>query len=131
MFIILLHLFLKLKTIKQPVPCEKQEKKSCGRDKRIGSVAEKLVPFMALLYILLSFGVVFFHLENVPGVFSSIIQGAFSPSAVTGGVVGSFFTSMKRGVSRGIFSIKSAKNIQKQSTSAPTVVFGLLGVIIE
>ena len=75
-----------------------------GGIKRIGSVAEKLVPFMALLYILLSFGVVFFHLENVPGVFSSIIQGAFSPSAVTGGVVGSFFTSMKRGVSRGIFS---------------------------
>ncbi len=56
-----------------------------GGIKRIGSVAEKLVPFMALLYILLSFGVVFFHLENVPGVFSSIIQGAFSPSAVTGG----------------------------------------------
>ena len=50
-----------------------------GGIKRIGSVAEKLVPFMALLYILLSFGVVFFHLENVPGVFSSIIQGAFSP----------------------------------------------------
>ena len=75
-----------------------------GGIKRIGSVAEKLVPFMALLYILLSFGVVFFHLENVPGVFSSIIQGAFSPSAVTGGVVGGFFTSMKRGVSRGIFS---------------------------
>lgn len=75
-----------------------------GGIKRIGSVAEKLVPFMALLYILLSLGVVFLHLENVPGVFSSIIQGAFSPSAVTGGVVGSFFTSMKRGVSRGIFS---------------------------
>lgn len=75
-----------------------------GGIKRIGSVAEKLVPFMALLYILLSLGVVFLHLENVPSVFSSIIQGAFSPSAVTGGVVGSFFTSMKRGVSRGIFS---------------------------
>lgn len=75
-----------------------------GGIKRIGGVAEKLVPFMALLYILLSLGVVFLHLENVPRVFSSIIQGAFSPSAVTGGVVGSFFTSMKRGVSRGIFS---------------------------
>ncbi len=75
-----------------------------GGVKRIGSVAEKLVPFMALLYVLLSLGVVFLHLEHVPGVFSSIIQGAFSPSAVTGGVVGSFFTSMKRGVSRGIFS---------------------------
>lgn len=75
-----------------------------GGIKRIGSVAEKLVPFMALLYILLSLGVVFLHLERIPEVFSSIIQGAFSPSAVTGGAIGSFFTSMKRGVSRGIFS---------------------------
>lgn len=75
-----------------------------GGIKRIGSVAEKLVPFMALLYILLALGVVVLHLENVPGVFSSIIRGAFSPSAVTGGAVGSLFISMKRGVSRGIFS---------------------------
>ena len=37
-------------------------------------------------------------------VFSSIIRGAFDPAAVTGGAVGSFFMSMKKGVSRGIFS---------------------------
>ena len=75
-----------------------------GGIKRIGNVAEKLVPFMALLYIVLSLGVVFINIDKVPGVFASIISGAFTPSAVTGGAVGSFFLSMKKGVSRGIFS---------------------------
>ena len=59
-----------------------------GGVKRIGNVAEKLVPFMALLYILLALGVVLLHASRIPLVFS----------------IGSFFTSMKRGVSRGIFS---------------------------
>lgn len=75
-----------------------------GGIKRIGSVTEKLVPFMALFYILLALGVVLINFRNIPHVFYSIIDGAFRPRAVTGGVVGSFFLSMKKGVSRGIFS---------------------------
>ena len=75
-----------------------------GGVKRIGKVTEKLVPFMALLYILLALGVVFLNIRKVPAVFGMIFEGAFSPSAVTGGAVGSFFLSMQKGVSRGIFS---------------------------
>ena len=75
-----------------------------GGIKRIGKVAEKLVPFMAILYIALAIGVVLLNVQRVPAVFGSIIRGAFNPAAVTGGVVGSFFTSMTKGVSRGIFS---------------------------
>ncbi|MCI7814153.1 MAG: sodium:alanine symporter family protein [Lachnospiraceae bacterium] len=75
-----------------------------GGIKRIGRVTEKLVPFMALIYIVLALGVVLFNIKNVPHVFYSILCGAFNPSAITGGVVGSFFMSMKKGVSRGIFS---------------------------
>lgn len=75
-----------------------------GGIKRIGQVTEKLVPFMALLYIVLAIGVILLNLNVVPSVFASIIEGAFHPSAVTGGVVGSLFLSMKKGVSRGIFS---------------------------
>ena len=75
-----------------------------GGIKRIGQVTEKLVPFMALLYIVLALGVILLNLHVVPSVFASIIEGAFHPSAVTGGVVGSLFLSMKKGVSRGIFS---------------------------
>ena len=75
-----------------------------GGIKRIGQVTEKLVPFMALLYIVLALGVILLTLTVIPSVFASIIEGAFHPSAVTGGVVGSLFLSMKKGVSRGIFS---------------------------
>ena len=75
-----------------------------GGIKRIGKVTEKLVPFMAILYIILAVGVVLLNIKNVPGVFADIFYGAFNPAAVTGGVVGSFFTSMTKGVSRGIFS---------------------------
>lgn len=75
-----------------------------GGIKRIGNVTSKLVPFMAIMYIVLALGVIIFHIKSVPAVFTSIIEGAFHPASVTGGVVGSFFMSMKKGVSRGIFS---------------------------
>lgn len=75
-----------------------------GGIKRIGQVTEKLVPFMAVVYIILALGVVILNYKNIPTVFVSIFKGAFSPASVTGGAVGSFFMSMKKGVSRGIFS---------------------------
>lgn len=75
-----------------------------GGIKRIGQVAEKLVPFMAVIYIILAIGVVILNYRNIPTVFVSIFKGAFSPASVTGGAVGSFFMSMKKGVSGGIFS---------------------------
>ncbi|WP_301956362.1 sodium:alanine symporter family protein [uncultured Eubacterium sp.] len=75
-----------------------------GGVKRIGKVTEKLVPFMALFYIALAIGVVILNIGNLPTVFASIFKGAFNPRSVTGGVVGSIFICMKRGVSRGIFS---------------------------
>ena len=75
-----------------------------GGIKRIGQVAERLVPFMAVLYILLALGIIVLNIGHIPAVFASIFKGAFSPASVTGGAVGSFFMSMKKGVSRGIFS---------------------------
>ncbi len=75
-----------------------------GGIKRIGRVTEKLVPFMAILYILLAIGVIIVRAGQIPAVFASIFEGAFQPKAVTGGIVGSMFMSMKKGVSRGIFS---------------------------
>lgn len=75
-----------------------------GGIKRIGQVTEKLVPFMAVLYVILALGVIIMNIEHVPAVFGEIFSGAFSPRAATGGVIGSMFLSMKKGVSRGIFS---------------------------
>ena len=75
-----------------------------GGVKRIGQVTEKLVPFMALLYIVLSVGIILFRIQALPSVIQAIFEGAFKPAAVTGGAVGSLFMSIKKGVSRGIFS---------------------------
>ena len=75
-----------------------------GGIKRIGRVSEKLVPIMAVLYIVLGIGVIVMNIDRIPAAFASIFEGAFNPRAVTGGIVGSFFLSMKNGISRGIFS---------------------------
>lgn len=75
-----------------------------GGIKRIGQVTEKLVPFMALLYIVLAVGVVILNITKLPVVFGMILEGAFRPAAVTGGVIGSAFLGMQKGVARGIFS---------------------------
>ena len=66
-----------------------------GGIKRIGRVTERLVPFMALLYVVLALGVVVLNAGRIPAVLGVIVTGAFSPMAVTGGIVGSFFTSMQ------------------------------------
>ena len=75
-----------------------------GGLKRIGRFSEVLVPFMAAIYIILGVGVIILNLDRLPAVLESIFVGAFSPKAFTGGVVGSMFIAMRRGVSRGIFS---------------------------
>lgn len=75
-----------------------------GGIQRIGQVSEKLVPFMAVLYVILAIGVVILHISRVPAVFAMIFKSAFTPQAATGGIIGSMFLSMKKGVSRGIFS---------------------------
>lgn len=75
-----------------------------GGIKRIGQVSEKLVPFMATLYVILAIGVVILHINRIPAVFAMIFKSAFTPQVATGGIIGSMFLSMKKGVSRGIFS---------------------------
>ena len=75
-----------------------------GGIKRIGQVTEKLIPFMAVLYIIMALGVVILNIKSIPAVFASIFAGAFTPKGFTGGAIGSMFISMKKGVSRGIFS---------------------------
>ena len=75
-----------------------------GGIQRIGQVSEKLVPFIATLYVILAIGVVILHINRVPAVFAMIFKSAFTPQAATGGIIGSMFLSMKKGVSRGIFS---------------------------
>ena len=75
-----------------------------GGLKRLASVTEKLVPFMAVIYVVFGLGVLIVHIGKIPGVLVSIFEGAFNAKAVTGGIVGSMVVAMQRGISRGIFS---------------------------
>ncbi len=76
-----------------------------GGVKRIGSVTEKLVPFMAAVYILACLTVIVTNISNLGQVISDIFTGAFNPEAVVGGGVGiTIAAAAKRGVGRGVFS---------------------------
>ncbi len=75
-----------------------------GGAKRIGRTAEMLVPFASAAYLLLGIGVLVARASAIPAAFSAIIAGAFSPRAVTGGVIGSMFQALRVGTSRGVFT---------------------------
>ena len=75
-----------------------------GGSKRIGKAAQFLVPFAACGYLLLCVAVLVLRINALPGALLSILKGAFSPRAVTGGVIGSAFCVLRIGVSRGVFT---------------------------
>ena len=59
-----------------------------GGIKRIGEVTEKLVPVMAIIYIVSSLVLIFIHIGNFPEIIRQIVVGAFNPSAIVGGALG-------------------------------------------
>lgn len=75
-----------------------------GGVKRIASVSQIIVPFMAVIYIVFVLVLVVCNITAVPAAFATIVKAAFSPKAITGGAVGSFLVAMQKGVARGIFS---------------------------
>ncbi len=75
-----------------------------GGVKRIASVAQIIVPFMAAIYIILSLVLILCNISEIPTAVGIIVKSAFNPSAITGGVVGSMIIAMQKGVARGIFS---------------------------
>ncbi len=75
-----------------------------GGVKRIAKVSEIVVPFMAVLYVILGLTIILCNISAVPAAVVTIVKAAFNPQAVTGGVVGSMFIAMQKGVARGIFS---------------------------
>lgn len=76
----------------------------CGGVEKIASFLSKMLPFMAVLYVILCLGVISRNYSALPNAFKCIFVGAFSPKAVTGGAVGSVFTVISVGASKGIFS---------------------------
>ncbi len=109
-----------------------------GGMQRIGRVAEKLVPFGAAGYLLLGLGVLILRFEAIPGAFRAIVSGAFSPRAVTGGAIGSVFSVLRIGVSRGVFTNEAGMGTASIAHAAAQVkhpaeqgLMGLLEVFLD
>ena len=75
-----------------------------GGIKRIANVSQIIVPFMAIIYFAFAAILIIGNITAIPNAIAVIVKAAFSPKAVTGGVVGSIFVAMQKGIARGIFS---------------------------
>ena len=98
---------------------------------------ERILPLMAALYIIYCISAIFIRRTQIPAVFAQIFKGAVCPRAVTGGVIGSFFSAVKYGVSRGIFSneagIATAALAYEKNSAEPktAALFGVFEVFVD
>jgi len=104
-----------------------------GGAKQIGNIAQRLVPFASVAYILLALGVILLRLPVVPKALHAIVCGAFSPAAVTGGVLGSAFQALRVGASRGVFTNEAGMGTASIAHGAAEVEHpaeqGLMGIM--
>ena len=104
-----------------------------GGAKRIGAAAESLVPFASVIYILLGIGVLILRFDAIPAAFAAILRGAFSPGALTGGVVGSAIITLRIGASRGVFTNEAGMGTAGIAHAAANVEHpaqqGLMGIV--
>lgn len=105
-----------------------------GGIKRIGQVAEKMVPLMALIYVICSVLIILVNIKYIPSILVSIIKGAFNSKSVLGGAVGiTIMTTIQKGVGRGVFAneagLGSAPMAHATTTEQNPVTQGLTGVI--
>lgn len=108
-----------------------------GGTKRLAGVVEKLVPIMAIIYIIGSMIVILTHVTAIPAAIKMIVVGAFSPKAILGGAAGiTIREAIRYGVARGLFSNEAgmgstphaharatAKNPHEQGLAAMISVF--------
>ncbi len=104
-----------------------------GGARRIGQVAERLVPFAAGMYLLMGMLVLILRADAVPQAFAAIIQGAIHPQAVTGGMIGSAVVALRTGVSRGVFTneagMGTASIAHASAKVSHPVEQGLMGIM--
>ena len=104
-----------------------------GGLKRIGSVTERLVPTMAVVYVVCSLVIVFVNRQYVGEIFGMIFRSAFSPRAALGGAVGvTIMTAIQKGVGRGVFSneagLGSAPMAHAATSEKDPVKQGMYGI---
>ena len=104
-----------------------------GGAKKVGRTAEKLIPFVSGGYILLCLGVLILRRHSLIQAFSLILDGAFSPRSVTGGILGSAFRALSVGCSRGVFTNESGMGTASMAHASAQVNHpaeqGLLGIV--
>ena len=104
-----------------------------GGAKRIGAAAEILVPFAAAGYVLLCIGALVCFRSRLADAFRSIVLGAFSPRAVTGGLLGSAYQALRVGCSRGVFTNEAGMGTASIAHASAEVSHpaeqGLMGII--
>ncbi len=89
-----------------------------GGIKRISSVATLVVPFMAVLYVVVAIAILAYNFEHIPAAFATIFKSAFGADAVAGGVIGAILVSVQAGVARGIFSNEAGLGSAPIATAA-------------
>ncbi len=110
-----------------------------GGIKRIGAVAERLVPGMCIAYIAAALFVLVVHAGDIPGAFARIFSEAFRPSAATGGFAGAtIMMALRYGVARGIFSNEAglgtagiAQAAGQSKNAAQSGLIGMMGTFID
>jgi len=110
-----------------------------GGVKRIGAVAEKLVPFMCVGYVVVSLVVLGLYADQIPAAFGLIFHHAFNPTAATGGFVGAgVMMALRYGVARGIFSNEAglgtagiAQAAGRTRHAAESGLIGMMGTFID
>ena len=104
-----------------------------GGASRIGSAAELLVPAVSMCYIMLCLGVLLVRRAFLWEAFCSILQGAFSPEAVTGGAVASAFQALRIGCCRGVFTNEAGMGTASMAHAAADISHpvdqGLMGIM--
>lgn len=104
-----------------------------GGMRRIGRIAEMLVPAASLGYLVLGCGVLIARWDCVGDAFRAIVAGAFCPRAVTGGAIGSAFAALRIGVSRGVFTNEAGMGTASIAHASAQVSHpaeqGLMGIV--
>ncbi len=109
-----------------------------GGLQRISQVAQVIVPFMAIFYVLAVLLILLTHLSAIPAAFVEIVQSAFGLRAVSGGAFGAMVIAMQKGIARGIFSNEAGIGSAPIAAAAATTnipakqgLVSMLGTVID
>ena len=109
-----------------------------GGLKRISKVAEVIVPFMAILYVVVALIILICNITKIPGAIVEIVQGAFGIRAAAGGALGAMMIAMQKGIARGIFSNEAGLGSAPIAAAAAQVeeparqgLISMMGTVID